>query len=161
MKKKTNFVVLFMVVVMVITLVPLHAFAQNRAPEFTLMDLQGNTFKLKDYRMKTVLLIFGATWCPSCRSEIPHFKEIFAKYNPRGLDVAYINIEEPQDRVIRFSKKYQLPYRTLLDIKADVANAYDIMGVPSMILLKEGKVVTRNYRLMDSYLDKLFSQSSR
>jgi peroxiredoxin len=161
MKIKVNAVILLLAAVLLVTMVPLRAFAQTRAPEFTLKDLQNKTFNLKDYRTKAVLLIFGTTWCPSCRSEIPHFKEIFAKYNPRGLEVAYVNIEEPQDRVLRFSSKHQLPYRTLLDSKAVVADAYNIRGVPHMILIKEGKVVTSNYRLIDSYLEKLFAPSSR
>lgn len=124
--------------------------------DFTLQDLQGKTFRMKDYANKTILLIFGTTWCPSCRSEIPHFKDIYGKYASKGLNIAYVNIQEPQDKVARFSAKYQLPYRTLLDVSGDVAGAYGIRGVPSMILLKEGQLVTRDYRLVDAYLAKLF-----
>jgi len=123
---------------------------------FALRDLQGQIFRMKDYRQKTVLLIFGTTWCPSCRSEIPHFKQIYGKYAPRGLEVAYVNIQEPQDKVARFSAKYQLPYRTLLDSSGEVAASYGIRGVPAMALLKDGKILTLDYRLIDGYLEKIF-----
>ena len=158
-RNKTIFAVI--VTILVLAFFPLDLTAQERAPEFSLTDLQGKTFRLKDYRAKTVLLIFGTTWCPSCRSEIPHFKQIFAKYSPRGLEVAYVNILESRDKAARFSAKYQLPYRTLLDQSGQVANTYDVVGVPAMILIRDGKILTRNYRLIDSYLEKLFSRSSR
>ena len=124
--------------------------------DFTLQDLQGKTFHMKEYNKRTILLIFGTTWCPSCRSEIPHFKEIYGQYTSRGLSVVYVNIQEPREKVARFSAKYQLPYRTLLDLSGDVAGAYGIRGVPAMILMKEGQLVTRDYRLIDAYLAKLF-----
>jgi len=72
--------------------------------------------------------------------------------------VAYVNIQEPKDKAARFSAKNQLPYRTLLDLTGDVSNAYDIAGVPSMVLIKDGRIVTRNYRLIDSYLEKIFKK---
>ncbi|MCX5829940.1 MAG: TlpA disulfide reductase family protein [Deltaproteobacteria bacterium] len=131
-------------------------FAQERASEFSLRDLNGRSFTLKDYRNKTVLLIFSTTWCPSCRSEIPHFKQIYQTYGHRGLEMANIDIQESRDKVARFAAKYQLPYRILLDEKGDVASAYGIVGVPAMILIKDGVVVTRNYRSVDGTLEKLF-----
>jgi peroxiredoxin len=111
---------------------------------------------MNDYGKKTVLLIFSTTWCPSCRTEIPHFKQIYQSYNHRGLEMVNIDIQESRDKVARFAAKYQLPYRVLLDEKGDVASAYGIMGVPAMILIKDGVVVTRNYRLVDGTLEKLF-----
>ena len=138
---------------------PLTLFAQEKAPDFSLSDLQGKSFRLKNYgKAKAVLLIFGTTWCPSCRSEIPHFKNIYAVYAPRGLEVAYVNIQEPREKVTRFSAKNQLPYRTLLDLKGDVSMDYNIVGVPAMVLIKDGRIVTRTYRLIDGYLEKLFKK---
>ncbi len=140
----------------VFLLVPSGCFAQEQAPRFSIRDTNGRIFSMNDYGKKTVLLIFSTTWCPSCRTEIPHFKQIYQTYGPRGLEVANIDIQESRDKVVRFAAKYQLPYRILLDEKGDVASAYGIVGVPSMVLVKDGVVVTRNYRLIDGTLEKLF-----
>jgi peroxiredoxin len=158
MKKQSRHISIAVMAVVMITLLSADLHAQERAPDFTLRDLQGRIFSLKDYRAKATLLIFGTTWCPSCRSEIPHFKKIFSTYTPRGLEVAYVNIMEPRDKVLRFNNKYQLPYRTLLDASGAVANAYDVVGVPAMILIRDGRVLTRHYRLIDGYLEKLFKK---
>ncbi len=161
MKKQAKPIAMTVITVLMITLLSVSLYAQQRVPEFTLSDLQGKAFNLKDYRAKAVLLIFGTTWCPSCRSEIPHFKQIYSTYVPKGLEVAYVNIQEPREKVLRFSTKNQLPYRTLLDMNGDVANAYDVMGVPAMVLIKDGKILTKNYRLIDDYLERLFTKPSR
>jgi peroxiredoxin len=137
-------------------LAPLGCFAQEQAPRFSIRDINGRIFSMSDYGKKTVLLIFSTTWCPTCRTEIPHFKQIHQTYSPRGLEMVNIDIQESQDKVSRFAARYQLPYRVLLDERGDVASAYGIVGVPAMILIKDGLVVTRNYRLVDGILAKLF-----
>lgn len=143
-------------ILVVFLLAPSGCFAQERAPRFSIRDVNGRIFSMNDYGKKTVLLIFSTTWCPSCRTEIPHFKQIYQSYTHRGLEMVNIDIQESRDKVARFAAKYQLPYRVLLDEKGDVASAYGIMGVPAMILIKDGVVVTRNYRLVDGTLEKLF-----
>ena len=131
-------------------------FAQEQAPRFSIRDINGRVFSMNDYGKKTILLIFSTTWCPTCRTEIPHFKQIYQTYNHRGLEMVNIDIQESRDKVARFAAKYQLPYRILLDGKGDVASSYGIVGVPAMILIKNGVVVTRNYRQVDGALEKLF-----
>ncbi|MDQ5987194.1 MAG: Thiol-disulfide oxidoreductase ResA [Syntrophus sp. SKADARSKE-3] len=159
MKGKPLFIALIMMGLLVAGAIPCAVYAQEKAPDFSLYDLQGKPFRLSSYgKAKAVLLIFGTTWCPSCRSEIPHFKNIYAAYAPKGLEVAYVNIQEPREKAARFSAKNQLPYRTLLDLKGDVSMDYNISGVPAMVLIKDGRVVTRTYRLIDGYLEKLFKK---
>jgi thiol-disulfide isomerase/thioredoxin len=73
--------------------------SHSAAPDFTLKDLAGEDFKLSATRGKPVLLIFLTTWCPTCRSEIPHYKDIYGTYGQRGLELVSIYIEEPKNRV--------------------------------------------------------------
>jgi peroxiredoxin len=124
-----------------------------------LKDLAGGEFKLSAAKGRPVLLIFLATWCPSCRSEIPHYKDIYETYSRRGLEVAAIDIEESKNRISRFVSKNQIPYRTLLDEKGRVAEAYDITGIPAMILIdRNGRIVTRKYFAVDTVLETLLEK---
>lgn len=128
-----------------------------KAPDFTLRDLQGKTFRLGDQRGKPVLLFFTTTWCGYCREEIPHFKKIHETYGKQGLVVVNVDIQEPRDRVARYAEKYQLPYRVLLDVQGDVAGVYEVVGVPSLILVNaEGMIVCRQCRSVDTLLEGLF-----
>jgi peroxiredoxin len=115
---------------------------EDKAPDFTLKDIQGEKFTLKDQRGKPVLLVFGTTWCPSCREEIPHLKDIYAQYAKKGL--IYVD-------------KYELPYRLLLDENGDVAKTYGIRGVPSLILLDKDGMIVGGQRFIDQTLANLFN----
>ena len=133
----------------------------SAAPDFILKDLAGADFKLSAAKGKPVLLIFLTTWCPSCRSEIPHYKEIYETYGKRGLEVVGIDIEESKNKVSSFAAKNQIPYKTLLDEKGRVASAYDIVGIPTMVLInKDGQVLTRKYFAIDTVIETLLEKKN-
>lgn len=134
------------------------AFGLERIGDFSLPDLEGRAARLKDFRSKTVLYIFGTTWCPSCRAEIPHFKDIYGTYGTRGLEVLYVNIMESREKVRRFVQRYRIPYRTLLDERGEFADAVGVRGVPTMILTRDGMIITRRYHEIDGQLELLFGR---
>ena len=134
--------------------------AEGKAHDFVLKDLSGRKFVLSENRGKPVLIIFSTTWCPTCRSEIPLYRFFHNTYAGRGLVVINIDIQEPLDKVSRFAERYQLPYRVLLDDKGLVATAYQIVGVPTMVLLDQnGVLISRQYQAIDGLLEKLFRDS--
>lgn len=127
------------------------------AADFSLKDLQGKVFRLSNHRGKPVLIFFGTTWCPSCRSELPFYKEIYETYAKRGLEVTYINIMESREKVARFAKTYSLPFKVLLDENGEIAGSYAIIGVPTLVLIdKDGKIIKLSHSTADLPLKKLF-----
>lgn len=129
---------------------------EDKAPDFILEDVQDGKFRLNDQRGKPVLLIFGTTWCPSCREEIPHLKDIYARYAPKGLIMVNVDIQESRDKVSSYADKHELPYRVLLDENGDVAKTYGIRGVPTLILLDEEGMIVGGQRFIDLTLAKMF-----
>ena len=126
------------------------------APDFSLKDVNGKTFRLNAQRGKPVLIFFGTTWCPGCRAEIPVYKKVYETYAPRGLNVIYVNIMESAKKVSRFAETHSLPYRTLLDEDGDVANAYNVVGVPMIILIdKNGYIIKVGHSSSEMPLDKV------
>ena len=134
--------------------------AEGKARDFVLKDLSGRKFVLSENRGKPVLIIFSTTWCPTCRSEIPLYRFFHNTYAGRGLVVINIDIQEPLDKVSRFAERYQLPYRVLLDETGLVAEAYQIVGVPTLILIDQnGALISRQYQAIDGLLKTLFKDS--
>jgi peroxiredoxin len=128
------------------------------APDFTLKDVQGKTFRLSAQRGKPVLIFFGTTWCPGCRAEVPKYKKVHETYVPRGLEVIYINIMEPAKKVARFAQAQSLPYRTLLDESGSVGEAYNVIGVPMIVLVdKNGYVIKVGHSSSEMPLDRVLS----
>lgn len=127
------------------------------ATDFTLKSLSGQTFKLNSQRGRHVLLIFITSWCPTCRSEIPHYKKIFETYGGKGLEVVMVDVQEPKEVVSRFASRYQIPFPVLLDEKEEVSRAFGIVGVPAMVLIdKDGHELSRQYMAIDMLLETLF-----
>ncbi len=128
-----------------------------KAPDFVLEDLKGNQVMLSDYKGKAVLLVFTATWCPYCRAEIPHLKKIYSKYNAKGLEIIYIDIQESREKVSSFMTKHNIPFKTLLDKDGKVAYLFGVRGIPTKFLIsKDGTILCMACRSIDVMLDMLF-----
>jgi thiol-disulfide isomerase/thioredoxin len=61
------------------------------APDIEGEDLDGVKFKLSDYRGKTVMLSFWASWCGPCMGLIPHERELVEKYKERPFALIGVN----------------------------------------------------------------------
>jgi len=112
------------------------------APEFALMDINGNERKLSDYKDKVVILDFFATWCPPCRDEIPHFIDLYTKYKDQGLEIIGVALDWNGKRVVpAFSEENGINYTVLLGDKK-VPDLYGgIDAIPTTFILdKEGNI---------------------
>src|SRR5579863_1465804 len=64
------------------------------APAFVRMDLAGRKVRLRNYRGKVVLLNFWATWCASCRLELPRFADWQKTFGAQGLQVLAVSMDD-------------------------------------------------------------------
>ncbi|MEJ2703468.1 MAG: TlpA disulfide reductase family protein [Sedimentisphaerales bacterium] len=71
------------------------AWAGKAAPDFAINDIDGKTHRLSDYHGKNLLVVFWATWCPSCNAEIPHLMELRKAYSADQLAILAISNESP------------------------------------------------------------------
>lgn len=67
------------------------------APDFTLVDENGQVIKLSDFQGSPVVLNAWATWCPFCIEEIPLFQQAHDAVSSAGGEVAFllVNLAEP------------------------------------------------------------------
>lgn len=138
---------------------PYDSFKQDKiaAPDFSLKDIQGKTFKLSAQRGNPIVMFFGTTWCPACRTEMPFYQALHEKYARLGLKFIYVDINESTDRVARFAKTNSFPYLVLVDGDGRVANDYNLIGVPTLFLVdKTGNLIGISHRVADLPIDALF-----
>jgi len=90
---------------------------------------------------KPMIVEFWATWCPPCRSSIPHLNEIYAKYKDKGLQIVGIT-DEDRAKIKKFEKEVPIEYAVGLDANGKYAKPFGIKGIPHAVLVdKTGKVV--------------------
>jgi peroxiredoxin len=111
------------------------------APDFSLADLQGDQVRLGSLRGRVVVLIFWATWCPSCRGELPDLQSFYADYQRQGVIVLGINQREAIDLVRNFRDSQKLTFPVLLDQDGQVGNRYHVDSVPRTIFLDRSGVI--------------------
>ena len=109
---------------------------------FKLMTVDGEELELESFaKDKVTLLVFGATWCPSCRHEVPILKEYYKELKDNGLNVLAINIQESEKKVKSFVEKQQINYPVVLDSSASVAMSYKVVGIPLNVVLDKNGVI--------------------
>ncbi len=114
----------------------------NVAPDFSLTALDGEIIRLSDSAGQVRLVDFWATWCAPCREEIPMLNELEEIYGPKGFRVLAIGDENESADLIRdFAAKHDVRYTNLLG-SAEVAQQYNVIGLPSAYLLDgKGEIV--------------------
>ncbi len=128
----------------------------KKAAPFKLLTVDGKEIELESFaKDKVTLLVFGATWCPACRHEIPLLKEYYSEFKDKGLNVLSIDIQESAKKVKSLIKKKGINYPVVLDSNADVARLYKVIGIPLNIVLdKNGVIVYKANRPPDKELLK-------
>lgn len=114
----------------------------QKASPFKLSTVDGEEIELGSFaKDKVTLLVFGATWCPACRHEIPILKEYYSELNGDGLNVLGIDIQESVKKVKSLVDKMQINYPVALDSDAKVARLYKVVGIPLNIILDKNGVI--------------------
>jgi cytochrome c biogenesis protein CcmG, thiol:disulfide interchange protein DsbE len=127
-----------------------HASALRPAPDFSLADLSGRTFRLSDYRGKVVVLDFWATWCDPCKQEIPHFIEMQSKYASQGLQVLGVSMDDDEAPVRQFQQQFKMNYPVALG-SPELADQYGgILGLPiTFVIDRNGRIAARHVGATD------------
>lgn len=118
--------------------------AKRESADFSLNDLQGKTWHLRDLKGKVVLVNFWATWCPPCRKEMPDLQALFDKYKDQGFVVLSISDEEAA-KVSPFITERRITYPVLLDPGRKVNESFVVEGIPkSFVYDRQGKLVAQS-----------------
>jgi peroxiredoxin len=113
----------------------------QKAPQFSLTDINGKQVNLSDFNGKVIILDFFASWCPPCRQEVPDFVALQKAYGDKTftmVGVALVSAREAKD----FASKAGINYPVLVDDEK-VSGAYGpIRSIPTTFVLdKDGKIV--------------------
>ncbi|MFX0548986.1 cytochrome c biogenesis protein CcdA [Hathewaya histolytica] len=115
--------------------------------DFKLTDQYGKEHKLSDYKGKVVFLNFWGTWCPPCRSEMPHIEELYKQHNKNSKDVIILGVANPggQEKDVEgikeFLKKNGYSFPVVFDESGEVFMDYAINSFPTTYMIdKEGNI---------------------
>ena len=118
--------------------------AGDSAPGFTATDIDGTPISLEGLRGKPVWLVFMATWCTGCRTEIPDIQGVVASRGD-AVRVVVIYVGESRNTVSDYSKRVGNDFPEVVDQDQQISAAYGIMGVPTHYFIDAGGVVRQRH----------------
>lgn len=124
---------------------------------FTLKDLNGRPWTLKNLQGKVVLLNFWATWCPPCRKEMPDLEALYRQFQPQGFVILGVS-DEDAPLVQKFISQQGITYPVLLDPGRKVNSLFEIEGIPKTFVYdRQGKIVVQSIdmRTRSQFLEML------
>jgi cytochrome c biogenesis protein CcmG, thiol:disulfide interchange protein DsbE len=115
------------------------------APDFALATLDGGQLTLSEVTDEgPVLLTFWASWCTTCKADMPALNRIARAWGPRGVAVVGVVIEDRFDEAVASAAEHELVYRSVFDADHDVATAYSVTGTPETYLIgSDGRVAAK------------------
>ncbi|MGZ3591986.1 MAG: redoxin domain-containing protein [Thermodesulfobacteriota bacterium] len=116
---------------------------RKEAPVFSLNSLDGKTISLSEFRGKPVLITFWATWCDSCKDELPVLEK-FSTEKGDQLVFLLITIDgERKKAAQKIIKERKVTLPVLLLLKEKVMDQYGVRGwVPQTFIIdREGKLI--------------------
>jgi len=148
------------------------------APDFNSLDMNGNCIILSRFKgLNYVLLDFWASWCLPCIEGLPHIKELYTKYQHKGLHIIGISSDQSKENWISAINKYQISnWSQVMKIQdlekysqgyineEDIDQKYPTDGIPKYLLIdKMGKIIGKwegnsveNVKEMDMLFKKTF-----
>ena len=112
--------------------------------DFTLTDLNGKTWHLKDLHGRVVVVNFWATWCPPCRKEMPDLQSLYDSYKEKGLVILAVS-DEDEGKVRPFIVDKKITYPIMLDPERKVNDLYRVEGIPKTFVYdRDGKLVAQS-----------------
>ena len=113
----------------------------DAAPDFELVDMNGETHQLSEYKGQGVFLNFWGTWCKPCEREFPIIDKYYQEYQDEGIQVLAVNIAESDFAVQNFIDRKNLTFPVVIDKNKSVMSTYNINPLPTTFLINpEGEI---------------------
>jgi thiol-disulfide isomerase/thioredoxin len=134
----------------------------NTAPDFLFSGdlLNPNNkqlTKLSDIKSKYIVVVFGASWCPACSTELLQIANVYSKWKSHDVEVVFVSLDEKAVNFKNFAKDF--PFISICDYKkwdTKTVKDYHVFATPTIYLLdKNLEIILRpnSVRQMDAWVD--------
>jgi len=115
----------------------------NRAPNFTLKDLNGKDITLSALQGKIVMVNFWATWCDPCKEEMPFFQIISGDWSGKELVILAIAVRDNQDliSVKQYITQKAYAFPALFDSEGQVRKLYRVDTYPTTFFIDTNGII--------------------
>lgn len=119
------------------------------APDFTVLNDDGEEVRLSDFAGKPVVINIWATWCGPCRSELPAFEQMYEVY---GEDIEFLMVnatdgaQETVEGVKAFIEESGYDFPVYYDTEFSASMAYGASSIPLTVFVLADGTLAGGYR---------------
>ena len=130
-----------------------------KAPDFTLLNQDGESVTLSQYLGKKVILYFyPKDNTPGCTKQACGFSQLYPDFHEKGAVILGVSKDSVKSHK-KFQEKYQLPFTLLSDPELHVIQAYDVWKEKNMYGKKVMGVVRTTYLINeDGIIEKAYTK---
>jgi peroxiredoxin len=103
------------------------------------------TKRFSDYRGRVVIVNVWATYCIPCRTEMPSLERVWKQFEPKGLAVIGVSIDDPgfEPAIREFTTQYGLTFPILQEGTGQIENTLESFGVPATFVVGKDGVIRK------------------
>jgi len=139
------------------------------APEFALKSFSGEKVRLSDFRGKTLLVNFWASWCHPCREEAPVLERTYMSLSGNQVEFIGINIMDDKKSAEEYIKSFGGSFVNIYDPENRIHLDYGVGGVPETFFVNPEGIITGKHRgpltekMIMSYIENatIYNEQSR
>ena len=113
----------------------------DKAPNFSLQSLEGETMTLADLKGKGVILNFWGSWCEPCRNEMPDLEKAWLANKDQNIVIVGVTVDESEVPAEQFVRQVNTTFPILMDKQKEVTKAYNIGKMPSTFYIDQDGIV--------------------
>ena len=117
--------------------------ADGAIPSFKMFDLQGNPVNLVDLKGKKVFVNIWASWCGTCRAEMPSIEKLYGKVDKTKAAFVLLSLDQNPDNGAKFAQKAKLSVPVYFPGE-NLHALFNVQSIPTTFIFDEkGKVTHR------------------
>lgn len=111
-------------------------------PDYTFQAPTGDSQSLRTFVGKPFILIFWASWCETCKSEMPSLIRLKNRFAEKGFEIVAIAVSDTMEKAKAYAKEGELNFFIGLDQLNTASSVFGLTGVPEAFVVdKNGKFV--------------------
>ena len=113
--------------------------------------LQGGMIDTRQFKGKTLLVLFWDTRSKPAAEDLPALKELYQQYHAQGFEILGVSLDPEKEATVEFVKQRNVAWPQIHEaggLESEPARKFGIITLPTMFLVDgNGKVMSRNASL--------------